>query len=143
MQEIIYRSSALIVRRKLPASITSCMHHGKQFGGRDKELATVVRIGFSVELLSERTVRIALKCRSDGHAAVERQLESSELQPGIARVGCVWRRFDLLFQCGSGLRCIRPPREYRANGKPACGFQFLIPRDLFGVDGAVPDLRQT
>ena len=103
IQEIVDGPAALVVRRELPSAVPGRPHHGKQFGGRDKELAPVVRIGLAIELLAEWTVRISLIGRADGHAAIERQLEASEFQPGIARVGGVWRGFDLLLECSRGL----------------------------------------
>ena len=96
VQKSVHCAAALVVRGELPTAVAGRTHHRKQFRRLDEELAAVVRIGFAVELFSERPIWISLIGRADGHAAVEGQLERSELQPGVAGVSGVGRGFDLL-----------------------------------------------
>src|SRR5258708_23067418 len=83
VEKSVHRTAALVMRGELPTAVAGRPHYRKQFRGLDEELAAVIRIGFAVELFSERSVRISLIGRADGHAAIERQFERSESQPGV------------------------------------------------------------
>ena len=75
--------------------------------------------------------------RADRHPAIERQLEGSEFEPGIARVRGVRRGCDLPLQNLHGILTVQAPGQYRANRQAARGLQFLVHRDLAGIHGAV------
>src|SRR5688572_32857902 len=80
VEPCIHRAAALVVRGELPAAVTRRAHRRDKLIGRDEDLAAIVGIGFAVELLSKWAVGVALERGTDGHAAIEGQLESAELQ---------------------------------------------------------------
>jgi len=126
----------------MPPPVARRTHYGQQFTGRDKELAAVVRIGFPVELASERTVWIALKCRANGHAAVESQLETSDFSQESPVF--VVKGADSISCASAAVVCEASGRQVstaRMGSRPWSSVSDTA--HLFGVYSAVADGSQT
>ena len=131
------------MRRDLPAFVASRAEDRQQFLRRDEEQPPVVGICLAVKLLSEFAVRHALISGPDRHSAVHGHLEGAELQPGVARTGCVIRRLNLAHQFFSWPRSVQAPGQHSPDRQSIPSPQLPIKRDVVGRDGAVGHRGQT